>query len=70
MHPALASAIHDAANSAFFHGFSVANYIAAGVAGAGALTALALLPAQPTVITDDAPEARALGSAAAGAARG
>jgi hypothetical protein len=47
-HPALASAIHDGANLAFFHGFSAANYLAAGVAAAGAVMALALLPAHPT----------------------
>jgi EmrB/QacA subfamily drug resistance transporter len=69
-HPALASAIHNAATSAFFHGFSASNYLAAGVAGAGAVMALALLPAQPTVSTDDTPDTRALGSPAAGAARG
>src|ERR1700759_4972513 len=27
-HPILASSIHDVANSAFFHGFQVANYVA------------------------------------------
>jgi hypothetical protein len=46
-HPALASAIHDGAGAAFFHGFSAANYVAAGVAAAGALIALAFLPAHP-----------------------
>src|SRR6266550_3490518 len=46
-HPVLASAVQNAANSAFFHGFSAANYLAAGVAAAGAVMALALLPAQP-----------------------
>jgi predicted MFS family arabinose efflux permease len=69
-HPALASAIHNADNSAFFHGFSAASYLAAGVVGAGAVIALALLPAHPTVSTDDGAETRALGSPAAGAARG
>jgi EmrB/QacA subfamily drug resistance transporter len=53
-HPALAAALHDAATSAFFGGFSTANYVAAGVAGAGALMALALLPAHPRVGTDAA----------------
>ena len=47
-HPALAAAVHNAANTAFFHGFTTANYVAAGVAASGALLALALLPAQPT----------------------
>ncbi len=54
-HPALAAAIHNAANSAFFHGFTAANYVAAGVAATGALVALALLPAHPTA---DAAEER------------
>jgi hypothetical protein len=54
-HPALASAIDDAANSAFFHGFTTANYLAAAVAAAGAVMALALLPAHPTT-SDDAAE--------------
>jgi predicted MFS family arabinose efflux permease len=66
-HPALASAIHNAANAAFFHGFTAANYLAAGVAGAGAVMALVLLPAQPTTSRDDTPEVRALGSAATAA---
>ena len=48
-HPALAAAVHDAATSAFFHGFHAANLLAGGVAAAGAVMALALLlPAQPT----------------------
>jgi EmrB/QacA subfamily drug resistance transporter len=53
-HPALAAAIHDAAARAFFDGMSTANYLAAGVAAAGALMALALLPAHPTLATGDA----------------
>jgi EmrB/QacA subfamily drug resistance transporter len=60
-HPALASAVRNAAGSAFFHGFSAANYLAAGVAATGAVMALALLPAQPTR-SDDTPEVRTLGS--------
>jgi EmrB/QacA subfamily drug resistance transporter len=67
--PALASTIHNAANSAFFHGFSTANYLAAGVATAGAVMALALLPAQPTTSDDDTPAVRAVRSPAAAAAR-
>ena len=65
----IASAIHNAANSAFFHGFSTANYLAAGVAAAGAVMALTLLPAQPTTSDDDAPAVRAVRSPAAAAAR-
>jgi Xaa-Pro aminopeptidase len=52
-HPALAAGLHDAASAAFFHGFSTANYVAAGVALAGALMALALLPAQPRLSADE-----------------
>ncbi len=48
-HSALAANLQHAANSAFFHGFSAGNLVAAGVAGAGVLMALALLPAQPLV---------------------
>jgi len=68
-HPALAAAVHDAASSAFFGGFHAANFVAAGVAAAGALMALALLPAQPTTGGDDAPEVRAISSPATAAAR-
>jgi EmrB/QacA subfamily drug resistance transporter len=55
-HPALAAALHNAANSAFFGGFRAADYVAAGVAAAGALMALALLPAQPTTSADEMAE--------------
>jgi len=68
-HPALASAVHDGASLAFFHGFSAANYLAAGVAAAGALIALALLPAHPPTNSDDTPEPRSLGSPATAPAR-
>jgi hypothetical protein len=47
--PRLAGAVHDAAAAAFFHGFTVANYVAGGVAALGAVMALALLPAHPDV---------------------
>jgi EmrB/QacA subfamily drug resistance transporter len=43
----LATGIDNAASNAFFHGFSTANGVAAGIAAAGALMALALLPAHP-----------------------
>ena len=49
----LAAGLHHAASTAFFHGFSAANYLAAGVALAGALMAFALLPAQPSLAGDD-----------------
>jgi predicted MFS family arabinose efflux permease len=68
-HPALAAAIHHAASSAFFDGFHAGNYVSAGVAAAGAVMALALLPAHPAVSTDDAPGTQALGSTATAAAR-
>jgi len=56
-HTALGIAVHHAATSAFFHGFSAANLVAAGVAATGALIALAWLPAQPTARPVDAREA-------------
>src|SRR5262249_35100072 len=54
-HPELARSIHDAASAAFFDGFRVANLVAAGVTAVGALIALALLPAHPTIDSDDEP---------------
>ena len=45
--PGLAGAVHGAASNAFFHGFSAGVLVAAGIAGAGAILAAALLPAQP-----------------------
>jgi EmrB/QacA subfamily drug resistance transporter len=69
-HPGLAAAVHDTASSAFFSGFHTANWVAAGVAAAGAVMALALLPAQPTVRGADTQEAPTPGSAATAAARG
>ncbi len=66
-HPLLASAVHNAASAAFFHGFHAANYVAAAVAAAGAVMALSLLPAQPTISTDDTAEVRAPGSSATAA---
>jgi EmrB/QacA subfamily drug resistance transporter len=68
-HPALAAKIHDAATSALFHGFHAANYLSAGVAVAGALIALALLPAHPTTSSEDTTQIPALGSPATTAAR-
>ncbi len=53
-HPALAAAVHDAASAAFFHGLHAADLVAAGAAAAGALMALALLPAHPLVGPDEA----------------
>src|SRR2546421_1776016 len=44
---ALAGRVHDAASTAFFHGFSAGNLVAAGVAALGAVIAAALLPAHP-----------------------
>jgi EmrB/QacA subfamily drug resistance transporter len=67
-HPVLASAVHDTASAAFFHGFHTADYLAAGVAAAGAVIALLLLPAYPTVRTDNPPETQAVGSPVTAAA--
>jgi EmrB/QacA subfamily drug resistance transporter len=46
--PALGAAVHAAAAGAFVHGLSVACLASGAKAGAGAVIALALLPAQPT----------------------
>jgi hypothetical protein len=63
-HPALARATSDAASSAFFHGFHAGNYVSAGVAIAGALLALAFLPAHPSASGDDTQELAMYGSPA------
>ena len=63
-HPAIATAVHDAAGTAFFHGFHAANYVSAGVAAVGAVMALLLLPAHPTPSADDATEPQGSGSPA------
>jgi EmrB/QacA subfamily drug resistance transporter len=68
-HPALAAAIHNAATTAFFHGFHAADYVSAGVAAAGALMALALLPAHPTTGSEDTPDMQARATPATAAAR-
>jgi EmrB/QacA subfamily drug resistance transporter len=46
-HPQLAASLHDAASTAFFHGFETAVLVAAGIALAGSVVALILIPAQP-----------------------
>jgi hypothetical protein len=53
-HPQLAATIHDAASAAFFRGFHAGDFVAAAVAAAGALMALALLPAHPATDALDA----------------
>jgi EmrB/QacA subfamily drug resistance transporter len=58
-HPRLAATIHDAASGAFFHGFHAGDFVAAGVAAAGALMAFALLPAHPTVEVEESETHRA-----------
>jgi hypothetical protein len=63
-HAALAAGLHDAATSAFFQGFGTANYLTAGVAAAGALMALALLPAHPTAEPVDPGEQESFASLA------
>ena len=67
-HPALAAAVHNAASSAFFHGFHAANLVSAGVAAAGAVMALALLPAHPAVPSDNDAELPATAAPAAATA--
>ncbi|MGI8716126.1 MAG: MFS transporter [Solirubrobacteraceae bacterium] len=67
-HARLAAAVHNAASSAVFHGFHAADYVSAGVAVAGAVMALALLPAQPTTSGNETPALPALGSPATAAA--
>jgi EmrB/QacA subfamily drug resistance transporter len=47
--PGLAASVRDGAESAFFQGFHTANLLAAGVTATGGLIALALLPAQPNL---------------------
>jgi EmrB/QacA subfamily drug resistance transporter len=61
-HSTLATAIHNAVGVAFFHGFSAANFMTAGIAAAGAVMALALLPAHPTAADEEPPEPAGLGS--------
>jgi len=61
--PGLSRAVHSAAESAFFHGFSAGCLVAAAVSGAGLVMAMALLPAQP--LADE--EERASASPAIGA---
>jgi EmrB/QacA subfamily drug resistance transporter len=64
-HPELAAAIHNAASSAFFHGFHAGDYVSAGVAFAGALMALALLPSHPIPADRDGAEVPSVGMPAA-----
>ena len=45
--PALANAVHAAASNAFFHGFSAACLVAAGISAVAAIATLVLLPAHP-----------------------
>ena len=54
-HPALAATLRAATSSAFFEGFHTANEVAAGVAAAGAVIALGLLPAHPTASGEEPP---------------
>jgi len=68
-HPALAAGIHNAAGAGFFHGLHAADWVAAGAAAAGAVMALALLPAHPTANSDGMPQTQAIGSPATVAAR-
>ena len=49
-HTRLAGGLHDAASAAFFHGYETAVMVAAGIAVAGAVMALILIPAQPPAL--------------------
>jgi EmrB/QacA subfamily drug resistance transporter len=60
----LAGAVHDAASSAFFHGFGTGCLVAAGVSAVGAVLAAILLPAHPTARDEETPEPDALGAPA------
>src|SRR3984885_13608311 len=64
-HAALAASFNHAADAAFFQGFHAANYVAAGVAAAGAVMALLLLPAQPGAGEEPARGPQTLASSAA-----
>jgi hypothetical protein len=61
-HPVLAAGIHHAATQAYLSGFTAANLVAAGVAAAGAVMALALLPAHPGQEADEGPQLSPLGA--------
>jgi hypothetical protein len=63
-HPTLAAAVHNAASAAFFDGFHAGDYVSAGVALAGALMALALLPSHPSFPGEESPEGAHPGAAA------
>ena len=67
-HTALAGDIHTAVSSAYFHGFSAANFMTAGIAAAGAVMALLLLPSHPTAGDDESLESSGLRSRAIAAA--
>jgi hypothetical protein len=63
-HGDLATTLRAATSAAFFHGFEIACLVAAGVAVAGALVALALLPAHPTARGEETTEPQAPGTPA------
>jgi EmrB/QacA subfamily drug resistance transporter len=50
-HTGLARGLHDAASTAFFHGFETAVLVAAAIAVAGAVMALVLIPSQPPAVS-------------------
>jgi EmrB/QacA subfamily drug resistance transporter len=62
-HASLARTVHDAASTAFFHGFEAACLVAAGIAAVGALLAAALIPAQPPHATSEPSPVEAIGRA-------
>jgi EmrB/QacA subfamily drug resistance transporter len=56
-HPVLAAQVHQAASSAFFHGFSASCLVVAGVSAIGVVAAFVLLPARRTHVSLDEPGA-------------
>ena len=52
-HPVVAAQVHQAASSAFFHGFSAGCLVAAGVSAIGLIAAFAFLPARGTHVPVD-----------------
>jgi hypothetical protein len=56
-HPVLAAQVHQAASSAFFHGFSASCLVVAGVSAIGVAAAFVLLPARQTHVPVDDLEA-------------
>ncbi len=63
-HPGVARSVRAAASDAFFHGFQLAVLVAVGVAIAGVVAAVALIPAQPPLASGDGDADQATGKPA------